>query len=751
MGRFDTSFVHTSKRGNTLPDRISTGPPAAEEWQFTGAHNATGTVPAFLLPVLTRLSANALYYQVLSADLSTVLDFEVLVEPFAIEALERPITVNLGGPAIHAFASAGGILVGTKHELTARLLSLIDQPELTDSPILRLEVVDFCGADARLRDASIGAYKFLREISKFSADIWRDHTYLSNQARRRLHSALERTGLAIGVCKGLLETVEFTYSKGVARVHLGSDLYSALKAGVASDNLRSFVFDDLRKHISAFGVEPFRFAVEIEGADVSESESLRPVSRRLSQYRNATKLVVPLGRNLLAASRSIASAQARHAVYLDEDISDPLSVERCLKEINGSFEAVEENLPLIVVVDAHDAVLDLLGRLVTGVRSASSIHVAVFYRTRDGEPVFPVSSLTPEIQSKIRGATLIPENDFPLGDAVTKTSRSVVLSSFMSFLDHLYSLGKEEAFQGTTVYGMGWTRGGIGNYAEALGRSIAAAANPILPITLVKNGFGLISSVGAPPGSIGLDVQGQINGALEEQLQSRIEVDVQWHKRRFVPGGSVPTKFEFLGRIDPSRIRAFDGLADAAKTILLLSGFQISVTSENGSVFNAVKDSNSIHFSTERDREVGFPRIWVPLSEQRRMDFLRQTPALGDVLPLLLGELIHLGGSKGPMWAARVMATLAYPPEVIREPLATLIDDALMQEVQLDQTGDFGSRLADGKSVRSLSSRIRKIEKISGKRARLFALVSVRLRDTTKDTQEKSVVITIGPETFSIE
>jgi hypothetical protein len=98
-----------------------------------------------------------------------------------------------------------------------------------------------------------------------------------------------------------------------------------------------------------------------------------------------------------------------------------------------------------------------------------------------------------------------------------------------------------------------------------------------------------------------------------------------------------------------------------------------------------------------------------------------------------------------------VMATLAYPPEVIREPLATLIDDALMQEVQLDQTGDFGSRLADGKSVRSLSSRIRKIEKISGKRARLFALVSVRLRDTTKDTQEKSVVITIGPETFSIE
>lgn len=204
-------------------------------------------------------------------------------------------------------------------------------------------------------------------------------------------------------------------------------------------------------------------------------------------------------------------------------------------------------------------------------------------------------------------------------------------------------------------------------------------------------------------------------------------------------------------------------IAEAEKDEAFSVAFSIAVTSSRGNTFNVVKDSESIHVSTQLDQGSaseydGLPYVWVTLSARRRSAYLEAVPKLSHVFPLLLGELAYLGGQRGSLWAARVLASFAYPKKKLPIVLQDLVQEALILEMRKESRSHFVNELvADVASVKSLAVTIRGVERLRGRRARLDVdfvptyAEQARPEKAIKNVSTRSLVVVLGPSEFSME
>lgn len=684
-----------------------------------GTHNPTGANCSFLIPIFIEPPRNSLYLQTLSSDVSIVIDFEALAaEPPSIEMTTLAVEVSPGQPAIHAFRAAQNVLIGTKPELMASLEKFVDEPDLIGLPILRLSVVDFCGLEGRRKNASANAYDYFRLISDYSAIFWRDQTYLTSQAQRILWTYLESSNYPANDRALISESVTFTVNRGKPKLSIGETAYQALNQFTVG-SWQSRINEDLKKYLTAFSIQDTSLLFEV--VTIEDVQPFANVESQESLGVHFPHFLVPFGKAATTAAKG-GPRKGNSNLFPEQLISDRVSAKKAANEIGEqrNFRKGSHAAPLVVMIfDAIDSHSLELGKTFRrALPSFIEVHAVIFYRTRDGIPEMPVDTLNEWFGARPTAITVVPDNGFPLGEAQSKSSWSTVLTPLLALLTDRRATKPDGIRRGISLFGTAWTRKGIHNFQQVISRTIAALANPWIPLTSVRSAIGELSSVGRPSQTFSIEAERYFNATLKEQLPRHVPVETTWKRRRFVPGANIPASYKLFAAPGPSIRRSPNGLSEAARTILLSQGFKISASSESRRSFSAALGSNSVQVVIGRQdiehRKV--PHVLVMPSAREQLNFLERTNGLYLTLPLLLGDLFHLNSERGPLWAAQVLAHLAYPGRSWSSKLKFFLEASLMQEIKLGRSPpQFGGDKITNSSSASVS--ILSARKLAGRRA----------------------------------
>lgn len=180
--------------------------------------------PGFVVPLFTMRNSNMLLVQEISDD-DTILNFRQ-VEPRNFQRLYgNNQFLALGDHALWGFHfGAAGPIIMERDLLRERLLSTLDDLK---SPLLKLQVAQFCDDQGELIAAWRVAYEHLEKRAPLSAQAWRDVVVIPTQMRLAVESAIIANGLHASI-KDLDRAVEVDVERGQLRLRLRPDLYSAL-------------------------------------------------------------------------------------------------------------------------------------------------------------------------------------------------------------------------------------------------------------------------------------------------------------------------------------------------------------------------------------------------------------------------------------------------------------------------------------------------------------------------------------------
>ncbi len=674
--------------------------------------------------------------------------------------------MQVGDAAVFAFAIKSQLLIGTRSDLSSKLIAFIDDPSLLSLPILRLEVVDFCNLVSRRKMAATRAYQFLERISRFSADYWRDKTYLTSRARWVLRRYAEMLGGRDSIKPAWLDSIAFRLKDSEPILTLSQGLGDHLRE-MGPKNWRRTLASELSVYVKAFdeNLKPLHFDILEPESDRSQLDSEIQQPSEVSQNEDEDSIVFAIGRTAANSSRQIggqshtvvaAAAQANEwgEISIDDAVQKFFDTQR-------EYQGRDRRLPMnFLVVDASPQLFSSALTFLKRLPRQSDVRCIVLYRTRQGIRNLPEESDLAELVELTAGVTVVLDNDIPLGDSLRNTS----LGTSLSALAPLLSSKRAQVSKGISLFGMGWTRGGVSRYQQAISRSIAAAANPWLPISKAHHVRSILYSVGRPPDAFAKETKRLFNQILERDKP--IYLDAEWRQRRFVPSGSVPARFEFLAELEyespsPSQIR----FASAARTILLARGFSVSnLYGEDNLAIKAkckggtveIFGSEEIKATTQRS----IVRILLMHDGAELQQFLKRSGPLTTICPLLLGDLFFLNGDRGPRWSAQVLAHFAYPKKRWPSTIKPFLESALLNHVRENRRHHFNvGRMPKRTSISSVEVTITQTERLPGRRMSLYGSMLINFGQSSKNrssgrspgTHERMFTATLGPDEFQVE
>lgn len=747
----------------------SSSPP--DLYRLSGMHNPTATTPSFLLPVFDGVpKRNALYLQTLAGDATTVASFEVLTQEFAVEATTENLDMRIGDSAIFAFAIKNQLLIGTRSDLTAKLIPFVDDPTLLSLPILRLEVIDFCDLAPQRKLAATRAYEFLEKVSRFSADYWRDRTYLTSRARSILRRFTEMAGG--DDISTWWESVTFRLEGGQPTLAFNENLGEFLEKR-ASKNWRSTLARELSVYVSAFGenLRPLEFEIKQSPADPQVSEdTLDPLTGVASESASIW-LTVAFGRNAARVSKQISRLpQLIVGVDPQVDHRDEISVDSAIQKLVNfprEHQSVMGRSPMIfLVVDAHSQHFSTALSFVRKLPTHLVAHGVILYRTREGVRNLPSKDSLADLAERIASVTVVPDNEIPLGDSLSNTTLSTSLSSLAPLLVSRIDRSISRDSRVVSLFGMGWTRAGFRGYQQAISRSVAAATNPWLPISEATSALAIFYSVGRPPDAFSVDANQLFNELVKPNSLQGIELVTEWRKRRFVPSGSVPARFEFLAEVGlASRLESKGGFASAARTILSAQGFSVSeVEGQRDAVLKAEGKRGAIEILNTDDVDMrsysSTPYVLLMRSRLEQQEFLKRSGDLTAIYPLLLGDLFFLNGEKGPLWSAQVLAHRAYPRVKWSIYLRSFLEGTVLADAKENPERYVSFGQIPGRTlISSVSITLSQSERLPGRRMTIygsmlinFETISITPVDSpSPESHERMFKATLGPDEFRVE
>jgi hypothetical protein len=738
--------------------------------RLIGTHNPTGTTPSFVLPVfMIPPHGNALYLQQISSDAVTVSGFEILVESLPLQGVIGEIDVTLGGPAIHAFElRANERLVGTQAELVRVLEPLIDAPALLSLPLLRLDLVDFCNLTARRKEIVSSVYNHLRQVSTYSAIFWRDRSYLTTRARRIIWRYFEANTEFISKHPSWWNSIALTVEGGRPILGISHDAAEVLERSASGWSSR--LAKDLRGYFDAFELDHSLLQVQVKSSDnaLRKDGSSHVPSGARESFTSVKWILVTFGKIALTAGRDVSR---RHrgtvSAHLSLDVTQESSVGGVLREI-ADLVAVRAGGPTTVpgvLLICDSAAVDIAAciRFARRLPELAQVHGVMLYRTRDGIPTLSREFDLLRLPAGISGLTVICDNDTPLGESSGKTPLGAILSSLLQFFMWQREEREGKLPEGVSLFSMGRTRHGIRHYPEAISRGIAAMANPWLPLTSAGSMIAILKSVGRPPAEFESHVARQLNQIIGEG-SDRLEIDARWSKRRFMPGASIPATFEVFARLE--RRATQSSYLDAAKIMLRARGFQTSPIQAEGHDTGGFRASLGVEFAdimvldqASMRVEVTEPHVLLMESVSERQSMLKNSHTLTSAYPLLLGDLFFLNGERGPLWAARVLARMAYPKQRWKRVFGSFLEEEILNEVRENPGRHFNvDRMPKNTRVASVSLTITQCQRLRGRRALVRGFIQIRLDASGRGkltrlggTQDRMVEITLGPDEFRVE
>ncbi len=726
-------------------------------------HNPTQTAPSFLLPIFTRPPhGNALYTQRVSLNTEVILSFETISETLKLDIYEAALTARVNDPVIHAFeTSNSSVIVGTQSELSPKLASLVDDTSLLNLPSLRLEVIEFCSLNHLIADAAGNVYRFLQSVSPYSASYWRDQTFLASRVRKNLQKHIDsREGKLES--RRQLDGVTLAIKNDRPILTCSSKVYNSFKQYIDWEAWAEGIKDVMQFHIGAFArTSQLQFVVESDSTQKEASSVSSPRSR----VSGGRWLVAAFGQTATVAARYVHK-QGITAAHLDTSNGRSKEVNAAIMAAQRRSKKEGQETPFLLVLmsSTEDSALEAV-RFVESLPRDVRVQGILLYRTQDG---VPSDELSGELlrSGRFERITIIPDNDFPIGESHTKTSRGTLVASLIGVLDRLMRDGRKLP-RGRSIYSMAWTRFGLRGYEEALARSIAAAANPWVPVTRARRAVVSLSSVGRPDSRFSEDIGRQLNDTLfyanqsSGQDASELVVEAKWIQRRFMPGGVIPATVELLltdvseGRGSPEK-----ALGEAAKTILSAVGY--NVRKERNGSFTISSNGAEPLLITVRDVSHSIARdVCVQLMPDKKIQqsALRQHDGWKIALPLLVGDLYFLSNVQDPRWTATLLAHLAQPKRLWPAVLKEFVEQSLQRELRRSDSyrNLWMKNLPKSAVITATSVDIRNTERLAGRQATIsgamtveFSLPTVRKGLRSEGSSNAKFSVKMGPDEFSV-
>lgn len=734
---------------------------SVEQYRLHATHNPTQTAPSFLLPIFIRPPyGNALYAQRVSLSAETILGFEVVSDALSSTSWHGDLTVRVNHPVIHAFEMPSHeVIVGTRSELKPRLSPLAVDRTLIDLPSLRLDVIEFCELDHLISQAAQEVYRFLQSVSSFSAVYWRDHTFLAERARRNLQRYIAGHEIEFDDWTQL-GGMTLAIKNGRPVLTCSAKLHNSLKPDIDWDAWVEGVKQGLRFHIGAFGKpSQLQFVVGSDGLPGQEAP-ISPITIRTSDRW----LVAAIGQTAAFAAKEI---QRRGIPAVDIDTSRSLSAEDAsvISAAQRTSGQASARAPiLLVVISSVEESASAVGSFLDAVPADVRPYAIVLHRTQDGVPSDKTDSALFKLD-RFEGMIVIPDNDFPIGEASTKTSRGTLLVSLIAALDRL--LQDHNALpKGRSVYSIAWTRQGLRGYQGALARSIAAAANSWVSISHASRAEVSLSSVGRPDSDFAIDVTRELNAILFDEdaaathEKDNLAVESRWIQRRFLPGGNIPATVElFLTGITDEPRSPEDALAETAKIILAAAGYEVR-DDRNGDLFISTNGEEPLLIAVGYITRSKGPAVYVQLMPDRRSQkgALAQYDAWKSALPLMVGDLYFLTNVQDPKWTATLLAHLAQPKRLWRDVFKDFIQRSLQRE--LHRSDNFRTLwlqdLPESAFVTTTVA-IEGAERLPGRQAKIDGILTAEFNLSPATAGERGgksksakFEVKLGPDEFSI-
>ncbi|MGW1418914.1 hypothetical protein ACWAT4_02210 [Bradyrhizobium manausense] len=591
--------------------------------------------------------------------------------------------MRVNHPVIHAFEMPSQeVIVGTRSELQPKLTRLAVDRTLIDLPSLRLDVVEFCELDHLISEAAQEVYRFLRSVSSFSAVYWRDHTFLAERARRNLQRYI--AGHAIKFDDwSQLGGMTLAIKNGRPVLTCSAKLHDSLKPDMDWDAWIEGVKQGLRFHIGAFAKpSQLQFVVGSDGL-LGQEAPVAPITIRTSDRW----LVAAFGQTATFAAKEI---QRRGIPAVEIDTSRSLSAEDAsiISATQRTSGLASARAPiLLVVISSVEENISAVGHFLDAVPSDVRPYAIVLHRTQDGVPSDKADSALFK-SDRFEGIIVIPDNDFPIGEASTKTSRGTLLVSLIVALGRLLQ-GHNALPKGRSIYSIAWTRHGLRGYQGALARSVAAAANPWVSISRASRAEVSLSSVGRPDSSFAVDVTRQLKamlfdeGAAAAHEMGNLDVESRWIQRRFLPGGNIPATVElFLTGITDESRSPEEALAQTAKIILAAAGYEVE-DDRNGDLLISTNGEEPLLIAVGHTARSKRPAVYVQLMSDKRSQkaALAQYDAWRSALPLMVGDLYFLANVQDPKWTAILLAHLAQPKRLWPDAFKDFVQQSLQRKL----------------------------------------------------------------------
>lgn len=713
--------------------------------------------------------ANALYCQRVSADAECILSFETISQEMELQECGTNLTVKVNDPVIHAFETpSNDILVGTRPELKPQLAPLVEDSALIDLPSLRLDVIEFCDLDSMISDAAGRVYKFLHSISSYSAIYWRDQTFLAGRLRRKLQKYLYSRNRVL-IDAELLDGLALSIINKRPVLSCSAELYANLKPLLEWDAWVENVKEEMRFHLAAFEAksQQLRIVVDHRAADESDA-SETPASQVAAGIGPGRWVIATFGQTATVAARDahrrgLAVASVDCGPSWNKDVAGALT-----RAERRSKEAGKEAAPLLILCTSREDSINAAASFVKAAPRHVRLYAVILYRTRDGIPSKePTEKLL--LSDRLEGVTVIPDNDFPIGESHTKTGNGTVVASFVGALDRFNEEGKQLP-RGRSLYSMGWTRFGVRSYEEALTRSIAAIANPWVLASSARSATVFLSSVGRPSNEFASEVGRQVNQTLFPSSgkpfkvsKDSIRVAGHWIQRRFMPGGNIPAKIELLMTGIPRRSRSSEeALSESARTIVSAAGYRVRDGREGG-FYIVGKNAKPLFVSVAgiASRVPTGPDSYIQLMPNNEIQqaVLKQYDESKSAIPLLVGDLFYLNHVQDPKWTAILLASLARPKRLWPTVLRTFIQESLQRELaRNDRYRNFWKRsLPKSAAITSTSIVIANTERRAGRQAIITGIMSVAFKSpgarrklSGEGSKDAKFVIKVGPAEFSL-
>lgn len=732
-----------------------------ERYRLHATHNPTQTAPSFLLPIFSRPPyGNALYAQRVSLNAETILGFDVVSEALSSTRWHEDLVVRVNHPVIHAFEMPShDVIVGTRSELKPKLTTLAVDRTLLDLPSLRLDVVEFCELDHLISEAAQEVYRFLHTVSSFSAVYWRDHTFLAERARQNLQRYISGHEIKFDDWSQLGGmTLAIKNDRPV--LTCSAKLHNTLKPDIDWDAWVESVKQGLRFHIGAFA-KPSQLQFVV-GSDVSPSREVpvSPITVRTSDRW----LVAAFGQTAAFAAKEI---QRRGIPAASIDTSRSLSAEAAsiISATQRTRGQAGARAPiLLVVISSVEESASAVGSFLDAVPSDVRPYAIVLHRTQDGVPSDKTDSALFR-SDRFEGMIVIPDNDFPIGEASTKTSRGTLLVSLIGALGRLLQ-DHNVLPKGRSIYSIAWTRFGLRGYQGALARGIAAAANPWISIGHASRALVSLSSVGRPDSDFAIDVARQLNAILFEEdaaathEKDSLAVESKWIQRRFLPGGNIPATVElFLTGITDEPRSPEGGLAETAKIILAAAGYEVK-GDRNGDLFISTNGEEPLLIAAGYMTRSTRPAVYVQLMPDKRSQkgALAQYDAWKSALPLMVGDLYFLTNVRDPKWTATLLAHLAQPKRLWRDAFKEFVQQSLQRE--LHRNANFRDLwlqdLPESANVMTTVA-IEGAERLAGRQAKIDGIMTAKFNVFAASSGERSersksakFEVKLGPDEFSV-